>query len=157
MKSVPASVSVLPVPRWPAWLLLAALAAFPAARAAVPLPASLEGLWRVADSACPGCDPVQGAEAGAELRLSARGAQNPFGGDCSGPLEAEALPAEPVPAVQQRLSLPARWLAGAEAAPAQSWRLVCAGKPGDTLILLANGALLLPSEASNVLRLLRVR
>ena len=136
------------------WLWLGLLAAHPAP-AAEPLPASLSGVWRVVDSACKGCDPSQGAESGAELRLAGQGSQNPFGFDCSATLEVERLAPEGLPELQARLGLPARWLAGAGAAPA--WRLVCSGTAHETVILLDNGALLLPGEADTVLHLTRVR
>lgn len=139
-------------------LLLSALAApVLAAPAAQPLPAALAGLWRVVDSACGGCDPSQGAETGAEVRLAAQGSQNPFGTDCAGLLEVTAEAPEALPALQERLGLPPRWLSGAEAAPARPYRLVCAGVPREVVILLANGALLIPGEASSVLRLQRPR
>jgi len=128
-----------------------------AAFAAVPLPQVLIGLWRVADSACKGCDPSQGAETGAEVRLAVRGTQNPFGTDCGGTLEVEAQAPEPWPAVQARLGLPARWLAPAGPAPAQAWRLVCGGVAQETVILVDPDTLLLPGEAGNVLRLRRAR
>ncbi|MDE3010130.1 MAG: hypothetical protein KGI67_04520 [Pseudomonadota bacterium] len=137
--------------------LLAIVSASPALAARQPLPPELDGLWRVADSACAGCDPSQGAETGAELRLAARGTRNPFGTDCDGALEVEAQADEPLAVVQERLGLPPRWLAGAGTAPARAWRLWCEGRPTETVILLANGALLLPGEASSVLHFQRVR
>ncbi len=117
-------------------LLCLSLATTLAEAATQPLPADLAGLWRVADSACNGCDPSQGPETGAEVRFAAHGAQNPFGTDCSATLEVERLPPEPLPSLQARLGLPERWLTGVDPASARSWRLVCAGTAHETLILL---------------------
>jgi hypothetical protein len=120
------------------------------------LPAGLLGLWRVEDSACQGCDPDRGAETGAELRIASRGFQNPFGADCPDAVDITALAPEPVAELQARLGLPARWLTGSAAAlPAQPYRVSCPGRAATLLILLPGDTLLLPIEASTVLRLLR--
>ena len=123
-----------------------------------PVPSELVGLWRVQDGACSGCDPSQGAETGAELRIAAGSYQNPFGSDCTQGAQVQAAPAEVLAAAQERLGLPPRWLSGAGQAREASvrvYRLVCAGKARETVLLLPGGTLLLPQEASTVLRLTR--
>jgi hypothetical protein len=148
---------------WHGWTLcgLGWLLAAHALAADELLPAALAGLWVVQDSACAGCDPAQGPETGAQLRIAAAGYQNPFAADCSAGLQVHALPTEPLAQIQERLGLPARWLAGAgtpaAAAPASAgmarpFRLSCPGRPALVVLLLPEGDLLMPVEASTVLR-----
>ncbi len=143
--------------KWFVWLLAAAgcLAILPAMAEEV-LPAPLIGLWRVEDSACRGCDPARGAEAGAELRLTPLYYQNPFQDDCLQAPVAQLQPAERVAELQARLGLPARWLGPADGPdkPVRSWRLSCGKGQSFLVILLPDGSLLLPVEASTTLRLL---
>ena len=130
--------------------------ASPSSGAAEVLPAPLIGLWKVEDSACRSCDPQRGPETGAELRLTPQFYQNPFQSDClQAPVAQQQIP-ETVAEVQARLGLPARWMAGSgEAAVTRSWRLACGRGPSFTLILLPDGTLLMPVEASTTLRLRR--
>ena len=140
--------------RSPVWLPILVLCGSADATAQPAPPANLQGLWRVADSACAGCDPAQGPETGAQLRISAQGYQNPFAEDCAQAVVAEALAPESEAALQQRLGLPARWLAADPAqAAVQSFRIWCGAQASFQVIRLSGGDLLVPTEASTVLRL----
>jgi hypothetical protein len=125
------------------------------------LPDRLSGVWTVEDSACSGCDPTRGPEAGARLRLGAQGYQNPFASDCLGAVRTLALAGESVAALQLRLGLPQRWLVREghpQPAPedvAQTFQLSCVGTEALILVLLPDGHLLMPVEASTVLRFTR--
>ena len=121
------------------------------------MPAPLIGLWHVEDSACRGCDPQRGPDAGAQLRLTPQFYQNPFQSDCLQPPVAQQQPAESVAELQARLGLPARWLTHISDPKTltRSWRLMCGRGDSFVVILLPDGQLLVPVEASTTLRLSR--
>jgi len=116
------------------------------------------GLWIVQDSACSGCDPAKGAETGAVLRIDEQGIQDPFSSDCHGILQSKEISTESYITFQERLGVPDRWLI-AQAKPEQNsvtnYHLYCGDKIVLKVIALPNGDLLLPTEASTVLRLRR--
>ena len=116
------------------------------------VPAALVGVWTVQDSACAGCDPARGPEGGAELRITPRSVQNPFGADCDRATSVEALAAEPLPSLQERLGLPARWMTSG-GGRARGYRVTCPGEPSFVLFVLPDGQALMPVEAGVTLRL----
>ena len=128
----------------------------PACAALMGIPQDLVGLWRVQDGACAGCDPSQGAETGADLRIGEDSYQNPFGSDCGAGASVVPLAPEALSLARDRLGLPPRWSAGApDSAQVKGYRLICGGTARETVLLLPDGTLLLPQEASTVLRLTR--